>query len=308
MADENQAAESESDNTDETASFDVVTSEAEPTEQSGNSGESEGETSGEAADAHENSNADSAGAGNQNDTAADDTGAEKPKGRFQKRIDRLTKQKAEAERRAEEAERKLQSQSSGDAQSEGEAPTQEPDPSEFDSYDDYLDALAAWKGSQSQNAEQSSDEPNEQQGGESSEDQPDQEVIEAMEDMEESFSEARKQHDDFDEVMQQEDLAVTRDMVIALADADDPGAVVYWLGKHKDEAARIAGLSPIQQARELGKLETTLDKKPAKRTTNAPEPIQPVKGSSAQQKDEADMDFTEFEQARNQQSERRGFW
>ncbi len=244
------------------------------------------------------------------DTAAN-TGEEAPPvkaGRFQKRIDRLTKRAAEAERRAEEAERRLNEKA--DAKPADKATTAEPDPSSFDDYDDYLEALSAW--------EDKGDKPEPPAQRDEVKDAPkdeavSQEFTEALEDVNEAFAETRKQHSDFDEVIAQPDLLITQEMVIAMAEADDPGAIAYHLGKNKAEATRIATLSPIAQAREIGKLEAKLSVTPAapsKKTTNAPDPIAPVKGSDSTQKALTDMDFNEYEQAANAREQKggRGFW
>jgi hypothetical protein len=53
--------------------------------------------------------------------------------------------------------------------------------------------------------------------------------------------------------------------------------VLYHLGTNPKEAARIARLDPILQAREIGKIEVQLGSAPpVKRTSNAPAPIDPV--------------------------------
>jgi hypothetical protein len=53
--------------------------------------------------------------------------------------------------------------------------------------------------------------------------------------------------------------------------------LVYHLGSNPKEADRISRLSPILQAKELGRLEAKLADNPVqKRTSGAPEPISPV--------------------------------
>jgi hypothetical protein len=60
--------------------------------------------------------------------------------------------------------------------------------------------------------------------------------------------------------------------------ASDMGPdLAYWLGTNPKEADRISRLSPLLQAREIGKIEAKLGTNPiVKPTTSAPAPISPV--------------------------------
>ena len=60
--------------------------------------------------------------------------------------------------------------------------------------------------------------------------------------------------------------------------ASDMGPdLAYWLGTTPKEADRISRLSPLLQAREIGKIEAKLAASPpVKPTTSAPAPITPV--------------------------------
>lgn len=61
---------------------------------------------------------------------------------------------------------------------------------------------------------------------------------------------------------------------------DAPHKVLQHLGSDLDEAARILALPPVQQARELTKLEMKLSQPPApKPVSRAPAPIKPIGGS-----------------------------
>lgn len=226
---------------------------------------------------------------------ADNASDEKPKRSFQKRIDRLTKRAADAERRAEEAERKA---SEGD-----KSKNDEPDPSDFDDYDDYLEAKA--KHDKPEKKDAPKDQPKE--------DKPSQEFVDAFEDVQDSFDEWRSKHSDFDDVIGADDVSITEDMVIAMSEADDPGAIAYHLGKNKNEASRIAKLSPIRQGREIGKLEAKLSAepvKPTKKTTQAPAPIDPVGGKSEPKTNVGDLAYDEYEATMNAKENKgkKGFW
>ena len=57
--------------------------------------------------------------------------------------------------------------------------------------------------------------------------------------------------------------------------------VAYYLGSNPKEADRISRLSPILQAKEIGRIEVALAASPpVKRTTSAPPPISPVTPTS----------------------------
>lgn len=239
---------------------------------------------------------------------ADDAGAEdKPKksGRFQKRIDRLTKRASEAERRAAEAEARLRElEGKGDSYTDSD---DEPDPGDYESYSDYLDALADWKSEQK--GKTADDKSGEKGKGKKQYQEPesDPEFDDAIAEVTEAFNETRSKYKDFNEVISQHDLTITKDMVKALAETDDPGEVAYYLGKHKDVANRIADLPPLAQAKEIGKLEARLQQKPGKKLPSAPDPINPVKGGDSKRKTAYEADsFREFEQLRNEQDAKRG--
>lgn len=66
------------------------------------------------------------------------------------------------------------------------------------------------------------------------------------------------------------EVIVSKEMAEVLVNADNPADVAYYLGKHRDEAARIAALPPHLQGAEMAKIE--MKAKPQPRITNAPEP------------------------------------
>ena len=88
-------------------------------------------------------------------------------------------------------------------------------------------------------------------------------------------------YDDFDEVVG--DLQPTTPWAVAVMEADNGDEIAYYLGTHLDEAKAIAQLSPIGQARAIGKLEAKLAAEPPKPkpTSQAPAPISPVSGTSS---------------------------
>lgn len=66
----------------------------------------------------------------------------------------------------------------------------------------------------------------------------------------------------------------------ALLDADNPARVIHYLGQNPDEAAEFEGLTPTQIGRRLAKLESKLDGDAKAKTSSAPPPLKPVRGTA----------------------------
>jgi len=99
-------------------------------------------------------------------------------------------------------------------------------------------------------------------------------TLDAYHDREE---EARNKYDDFEQVAYNPKLPVTETMAQTIQASDNSPDVIYYLGSNPKEAERIARLSPLLQAREIGKIEAKLGANPpAKKTSTAPAPIAPV--------------------------------
>ena len=99
--------------------------------------------------------------------------------------------------------------------------------------------------------------------------------------MEEAYAEreeeARSKYDDFEQVAYNPQLRVTEIMAETIKASDLGPDLAYWLGSNPKEADRISRLSPLLQAREIGKIEARLGSNPpVKPTTSAPAPITPV--------------------------------
>jgi len=89
--------------------------------------------------------------------------------------------------------------------------------------------------------------------------------------------EARVKYDDFDQVAYNPNLRITDVMAETIKASEAGTDLAYWLGSNPKEADRISRLSPLLQAREIGKIEAKLSAEPPqKKTTSAPEPIRPV--------------------------------
>ena len=99
-------------------------------------------------------------------------------------------------------------------------------------------------------------------------------ILEAYHEREE---EARTKYDDFEQVAYNPTLKITTVMAQAIQASDAGPDVAYYLGSNPKETDRISRLSPILQAKEIGRIEAKIaNDVPVKRTTSAPAPISPV--------------------------------
>lgn len=226
--------------------------------------------------------------------------AEKPKSRAQKRIDKITRQREEAKREAERLQRQVDELTKGKQGNSGEAPNE----SDYDTYDEYLTALDEYDSNTDQQADDKTSKADDQDDQNTLTDS--QKTAQGI--LREKIGEGIDKYENFEDVALSEDVAITGEMVEALADCDDPLKVMYHLGQNKELAATIAEKTPIQQAREIARLDLTVKVTPPKptKTTTAAAPISPVHGSESQQKAISDMSFKEYEAHQNKiEQERR---
>jgi hypothetical protein len=103
-------------------------------------------------------------------------------------------------------------------------------------------------------------------------------MLDAYRDREE---EARGKYADFEQVAYNPTLPVTDVMAQTIQSSEIGPDLIYHLGSNPKEAERISRLSPLLQAREIGKIEARLAADPpARKTTSAPAPIAPVTARS----------------------------
>jgi len=94
---------------------------------------------------------------------------------------------------------------------------------------------------------------------------------------------AREKYSDFEQVAYNPKLPITQTMAEAIQSSDIGPDLAYWLGSNPKEAGRISQLSPILQAREIGKIEAKIasEPTPTKKASTAPAPITPVTSRAA---------------------------
>ena len=177
----------------------------------------------------------------------------------------------------------------------------EPDPHSFTDYSDYMRAMARYEAA---TLIQNTVHQAEQQRTVRS--QQERQAILAT-NMQRQAEAASDKYDDFDEVVRAPDLAINDVMAEVIAESDVGGELAYYLGKNKEEAAKISALSPLQAAKALARLEDKIEQtlKAAKETSKAPAPIDPVKARATADKDPSQMTDSEFDAWRRKQIQQR---
>lgn len=202
--------------------------------------------------------------------------SEQPKkGGVQKRIDELTRKAHEAEREAafwREQAAKSQAPSTDAAK---------PARDDFATDADYFEALADYK------AEQKVGEFRKQQQAEALNKAEQTQTATRFELYQERVAASLEAIPDYAEVVGASDVPAAPHVLESILDSDSGPQLAYHLAKNPDVAQRLNELTPVQAAREIGRLEAQLaqpktETTPPKRTTSAPPPINPVRGSNGQ--------------------------
>lgn len=166
----------------------------------------------------------------------------------------------------------------------------EPRPENFQTYEEYIEAVTDWKVEAKLEAKlRSLQEQSQERKQQAAQAEHEAKIAE-------NLSKAADKYDDFHEVVSNPNLQVTIAMRDAIGDSEIGGEIAYYLGTHADEAASIAQMSPVQQIKAIDRLEAKL-KAPApapeiKPVSQAPKPIEPVKGvkTGSVKLETADMD------------------
>lgn len=193
---------------------------------------------------------------------------EKPDG-IQKRIDKLTRARYEAEREAAYWRGKAEGGGPVSYDDTAHDPTGKPSQEQFESYEQYLEALTDWKLSARLDVERERL-------------YQEQQVQTAVRGYEAQVQAVRGKHADFDAVVYNPDLPVSETMRDAILQSVDGAALAYHLGQHPEEARRIANLHPMAQVMAIGRIQASIEAQAARgpSASNAPAPITPVRASA----------------------------
>jgi len=217
----------------------------------------------------------------------------KPKakgGGFQKRIEKLTKDKSKAEERAAELERRVQELEAARTEPKKEAPkstTDEPQEADYTDFTKYLKDHTRWE------VRQELKEQAEAAERESLEEQ----AKETWEDHQSRMEAAKEKYEDFDEVVDVPtpwtmtnpspiERAAAEAFRIAVIEDDNGPEILYYLGQNAEEFAKLGEMTPARVVKEVARLSDKLAPKAEKEhakpklVSKAPAPIKPVSGGA----------------------------
>lgn len=207
------------------------------------------------------------------DIPGEDTAAKphKNRGGFQKRIDELTKANAESRRQLTEA---LEALNKRQPEPTREAPAEDARPvrDAFDNPDDFTAAVADWSAKKAVRDYQAQMQAEQQQQANTREFQT------ILNRWDEGRAKAIEAHPDYVEVAENPTIPVAQNVGIAVLNTPNGHEVLYYLGQHPKEAARISGLMREQAALEIGMLSAKLAGNGVQ-TSKAPAPVRPVSSS-----------------------------
>jgi hypothetical protein len=95
------------------------------------------------------------------------------------------------------------------------------------------------------------------------------------------MDDARGRYADFDAVALSPQVPITPEVGMLIATSDQGADVAYFLGQNRALAAQIAGMSQVEAARAIGRIEATLSQPKPRTETQAPPPISPVRGGAS---------------------------
>jgi hypothetical protein len=232
----------------------------------------------------------------------------KKKGGFQRRIDRLTREKAELADRLSRIEQDLAQRAAKPADEKREEPKQpaandgKPTPENFKTWEEYTEALTDWKLDQREKAKKADEEKR------TSEEQ----RKAAQSRWNEQVEKGRDEFDDFDEVVVQSKRPASAVVQQFILKSDVGYRVAHELGRDAGLLDKINRLDPIDAVRELSKIEakhTAAQKAPEEKpkVTKAPKPVKPVTGKvkTAPRIDDPNLEFRDYERLRRKQLENR---
>ena len=98
---------------------------------------------------------------------------------------------------------------------------------------------------------------------------------------EERVEEARESITDYDQILAASRTPVSPEVGREIIASDKSALLSYYLAKNPDKLQALNGMTGKELAREIGRLEGAVRMPASNRKTNAPSPIQPLKGGAA---------------------------
>lgn len=215
----------------------------------------------------------------------EETPAKPGKDGFQKRIDKLTKDRADAKKErdywrdlAMKNDQKPQEVSKALEKKEAAPTDGRPNKDDFKTHEDYLEALTDWK------ADSKIDKKLADRDAKQKQDTLRAEMEKSKRAHFDRVDQFKKTHEDFNDVLQEiSDFRLSSSLERAVLESDNGPELMYEFAKNPAELERINALEPAAQARALGRFESSFQKsQPGKKEEVADEveakaPAAPVK-------------------------------
>jgi hypothetical protein len=264
------------------------------------------ESSPTAAEVDENPSEPAAEKGQSESKLADDeaTGTEEKKQnpKLEKRFSELTKQRKEAEARAEELERRLAALEGTKAQPAQAQPegNRKPTPDEYKDAFEYAEALADWSAEQALVKREQEVKRKEFEAQK-------QKVIQTWQ---EKLEATKAELPDYEDMVASSNVAVNDTVRDAILESDVGPRILYELASDDEMAEKLSTMSTASALKLIGKLEAKFEKteepvKAEKKTvaakSKAPEPIRPLRstgGVAEVSLDGNDMSYQQWKAAR----------
>ena len=191
--------------------------------------------------------------------------------RFERRIDRAIRARAEAQARADLLEKELAELKAKAVQPKALEPAGKPRQENFTDVDEYANAVAEWKTAETLKEKEESARKEAFSAAQR----------EMLTQWEGQVDKATDKYDDFHEIVGELKAGVTP-WGDAIMQSENGADIAYHLAKHEKEAERIFKLPPAKQFIEIGKLSAKLSLAPEapKKPSKAPAPIAPVTGAA----------------------------
>lgn len=217
--------------------------------------------------------------------------------RVQKRINQLTWEKHEANRRAKELEERL---AALEAQNQPQprdvvSDIKPPNFSDYSSDEEYAAAMQEY-------TVQTVERLQEQSQSEIQRQQQEAEKRQKRDAYQTRIAQYAVENDGFVEAIQASNVNISEAVEQVLFESERAAELTHWLAENAAEAVRINNLPPVLAAKELGRIEATFDAVQPKKASNAPQPQTELSGGEpAPTALSDDMDIDEWMRRRNEQ-------
>lgn len=218
-----------------------------------------------------------------------DEPGKKKKGGFQRRVDKLTREKEDLRRDNEQLRADMAAQKAARDSGKVTEPTKtttdskEPKSDDFEKVEDYYKAVAKHEAKLELQNEMKA------QAAKQREDAAKAELANKQNAHRSRITDFEKTHADFKDVMEEiGEIAAPREMFDAILESDFGPAIMYELAQDPESYAKLAAAGPIHAVKAVAKIEARLEAAssaakdktapaaPAKKVSSAPPPINPI--------------------------------